>query len=107
MIAENDEEEWLRGMYGLFVGREEKVGRVRSVCFCQINACGAIPRESGGGCGGIPARFARDDGFGDINLCLWFKETPSLRRCDTWWISERGATDRLCAKKKKKKKTIA
>lgn len=45
MIAENDEEEWLRGMYGSFVGREEKVGRVRSVCFCQINACGAIPRD--------------------------------------------------------------
>lgn len=55
-------------------------------------------KGSGGGCVGIPARFARDDGFGDINLCLWFKETLSLRRCDTWWISERGATDRLWAK---------
>lgn len=45
MIAENEEEEWLRGMHGLFVGREEKVGRVRSVCFCQISACGATPED--------------------------------------------------------------
>lgn len=44
MIAENEEEEWLRGMHGSFVGKE-KVGRVRSVCFCQISACGATPRD--------------------------------------------------------------